>query len=70
MSKPSKIVDFANDLHIDSHVKAFLKILNGGGGPPLESLTAIEARQVLVDAQTSIKVDLSGIEVEDRKSVV
>ncbi len=66
MSKPSKIVDFANDLHIDSHVKAFLKILNGGGGPPLESLTAIEARQVLVDAQTSIKVDLSGIEVDEK----
>jgi acetyl esterase/lipase len=66
MSAPSKVVNFANDPHIDSHVKAFLKILNSGGGPPLETLTPIEARQVLVDAQASVEVDLSGIEVDEK----
>ncbi|MDN3656133.1 alpha/beta hydrolase [Ferruginibacter paludis] len=66
MEKPSKVVDFATDPHLDSRVKAFLKILNGGGGPPLETLTPLEARQVLVDAQASVKVDLSGIEVDEK----
>ena len=66
MSKSSKVVNFANDPHLDSHVKEFLKILNGGGGPPLESMTALEARQVLVDAQAAVKVDLSGIEVDEK----
>ena len=66
MSQPSKVVNFANDPHINSHVKAFLKVLNGGGGPPLEILTPLEARQVLIDAQASVKVDLSGIEVDEK----
>lgn len=65
-AKPSKVVDFASDPHIDSHVKDFLKLLNGGGGPPLETLTALEARKVLVDAQASVDVDLSGIEVSEK----
>ena len=60
------VVNFANDPHINSHVKAFLKVLNGGGGPPLEILTPLEARQVLIDAQASVKVDLSGIEVDEK----
>jgi hypothetical protein len=67
IEKPSKkIVDFANDPHIDRRVKQFLKMLNGGGGPPLETLTPLEARKVLVDAQASVKVDLSGIEVSEK----
>ncbi|HZH95198.1 MAG TPA: alpha/beta hydrolase [Flavisolibacter sp.] len=67
IEKPSKkIVDFTNDPHIDRRVKQFLKMLNGGGGPPLETLTPLEARKVLVDAQASVKVDLSGIEVSEK----
>lgn len=66
MEKPSKVVDFATDPHLDSRVKAFLKILNEGGGPPLETLSPLEARQVLVDAQASVNVDLSGIEVDEK----
>ncbi|MBC7866098.1 MAG: alpha/beta hydrolase [Gloeobacteraceae cyanobacterium ES-bin-316] len=66
MERPAKVVNYANDPHLDSRVKEFLKLLNGGGGPPLETLSPLEARQVLVDAQASVKVDLSGIEVDEK----
>lgn len=67
LTKPStSVVPFASDPHLDSGVKTFLKALNGGGGPPLETLSAIEARQVLADAQASVKVDLSGIEETEK----
>lgn len=58
-------VDYAQDTHIDRQVKEFLKVLNSGGAP-LETLSKEAARQVLVDAQASVKVDLSGIEVSEK----
>ena len=54
-------VDYAADPHIDHQVKEFLKILNAGG-PPLETLSKEDARQVLIGAQASVSVDLSGVE--------
>src|SRR3954454_2461572 len=45
-----------------SGVRKFLDALNSGGGPPIEQLSPKDARQVLVDAQKSVQVDLSGIE--------
>jgi acetyl esterase len=69
MSAPAKPVNFATDPHLDRRVKEFLKLLNGGGGPPLESMSAIDARKVLVDAQASVKVDLSGID-ETEKTIM
>lgn len=51
----------ANDPEISKDTKAFLAILNSGGGPPLESLSPKEARAVLVNAQAGVKVDYSGI---------
>ncbi|MEO5891475.1 MAG: alpha/beta hydrolase [Ferruginibacter sp.] len=68
MPKPSKIVPFAEDPHLDSHVRQFLKLLNGGGGPPLEDMSPIDARKVLADAQASVEVDLSGI-IESEKVI-
>src|SRR4051812_9354200 len=66
MARPAKkTVDFATDPHIESHVKDFLKLLNNGG-PQLEDLSPIEARKVLADAQASVNVDLSGIEVTEK----
>ncbi|WP_109480161.1 alpha/beta hydrolase [Paraburkholderia sp. C35] len=44
----------------------FLKALNSGTGPALNTLPPAKARQVLVDAQNSVKVDLSGIDVSNR----
>ncbi|TGE08380.1 alpha/beta hydrolase [Hymenobacter fodinae] len=59
-------VPVAEDPAISRDVKSFLAVLNGAGGPPLESLSPKEARQVLVDAQASVPVDLSGIEVSQK----
>lgn len=44
----------------------FLHALNSGKGPAINTLPPAKARQVLVDAQNSVKVDLSGIEVSNR----
>jgi acetyl esterase len=63
-----EIVNYTEDTHIDRQVKEFLKIINSGG-VPLETLSKEAARKVLVDAQASIKVDLSGIEVSEKTIV-
>jgi acetyl esterase len=65
-TKPSNIVDYATDPHLSKGVKEFLKLLNAPGGEPLEEMSALDARQVLVDAQASVKVDLSGIEESEK----
>ncbi len=61
-----KPVPYAQDPQLSQGVKAFLKILNSAGGPPLETLSPQEARQVLIDAQVSVPVDLSGIDESER----
>jgi acetyl esterase/lipase len=66
MKNENAIVDYATDPFIDSKTKAFLKALNTSGGKPLETLTPLEARQVLVNAQASVKVDLSGIDESEK----
>ena len=60
-----RVVPFADDPHLDKGTKAFLKVLNSGG-PPVESLSKEAARNVLVEAQASVKVDLSGIDVSEK----
>lgn len=55
-----------NDPHIDSHTKAFLHALNNSGGAPLETLSPKDARAVLVNAQASVKVDISGITITEK----
>jgi acetyl esterase/lipase len=49
-----------------SGVKTFLDALNAGGGTPIEQLSPRDARQVLIDAQNSVQVDLSGVEISER----
>ena len=61
-----KALEFADDPRLSREVKAFLKLLNAGDGPPLEALPPLEARQVLVDAQASVNVDLSGIDESEK----
>ena len=56
----------AQDPHIDSHVRSFLKVLNSGRGKPVELLSPKDARAVLTGAQSSVKVDLSGIIIMDK----
>ena len=54
-------VDPAQDPQIESHVRAFLKVLNSKGGKPPEQLPPAEARAGLAKDQASVKVDLSGV---------
>lgn len=61
-----KPLEIADDPRLSRGVKAFLKVLNSAGGPPLETLPPLEARKVLVDAQASAPVDLSGIEESEK----
>ncbi len=49
------------DPAIAYETKQFLELLNNSGGAPIESLQPIEARKVLVGAQSSVEIDLSGI---------
>ena len=61
-----KPLDVATDPRLSRGVKAFLKVLNSAGGPPLEALHPLKAREVLVNAQASVPVDLSGIEESEK----
>lgn len=51
---------------VESTTQAFLQALEAGGGKPLETLAPKDARAVLTGAQASVKVDVSGIQVERR----
>ena len=66
MSTPETGLEKAIEVELDPRlsrgVKAFVRVLNSSGGPPLETLPPLAAREVLVTAQASVPVDLSGIE--------
>ncbi|WP_220815460.1 alpha/beta hydrolase [Pseudomonas paralcaligenes] len=51
---------------VEHHTQAFLQALEAGGGKPLESLNPQDARAVLVGAQASVEVDLSGVSVSEK----
>ncbi len=51
---------------VEHNTQAFLEALEAGGGKPLESLSPKDARAVLVGAQASVKVDLSGVSVSEK----
>lgn len=59
--------DYLIDPHLSPAVKAFLTPLNAGGTAP-ESLSVEDARNVFINLQSSVKVDVSGID-ESEKSV-
>ncbi len=62
---PKKAPDYSVDPHLTPAVKAFLKPLNAGG-PSVDSLSEHDARNVLMDLQASVKVDLSGIDESEK----
>lgn len=51
---------------VEPNTQAFLQALEAGGGKPLETLSPEDARAVLVGAQASVKVDLSGTDVSEK----
>ncbi|OQP62010.1 alpha/beta hydrolase [Niastella vici] len=61
-----EVANYATDNAIEVQTKAFLKALNTGGGKPMETMQPAEARKVLEGAQSSVTVDLSGIDVSER----
>lgn len=61
-----KPLDPAKDPNIEVQTKAFLNALNGSGGKPMETMTPVDARAVLTGAQTSVKVDVSGVDVAEK----
>lgn len=58
--------DYLSDPNLSVGTKNFLKVLNAGD-TPVESLSPQDARQVLIDVQNSVKVDLSGIEESEKE---
>jgi acetyl esterase/lipase len=62
----TKVLDPAKDPAIETRTKAFLNVLNSGDGKPMEQMTATDARKVLEGAQSSVKVDLSGVDVTEK----
>lgn len=63
MNNPPKA---ENDPRILKEIRMFLKVLNSGTGKPMEELSPVDARRVLVDAQNSVTVDYSGIQESER----
>ncbi len=61
--------DFLKDPHLSKETKEYLKVLNSGG-KPVESLPVSDARNVLVDTQAAIKVNVSGIEETEKVILV
>lgn len=68
-NKVKKPQNYLEDSHLSRKTKEFLKILNAAE-TPVESLPVPDARNVLVNAQASVKVDLSGIEESEKTITV
>lgn len=56
------IQDYRTDTYLSPGTKRFLKILNTSESTPLETLSLEETRNIFINAQAGIDVDLSGIE--------
>ena len=57
--------DYSVDPHLSPAVKAFLRPLNAGS-TAVESLSEQDSRDVLINLQASVKVDLSGIDESEK----
>jgi acetyl esterase len=60
-----EVPDYPVDPHLLPAVKGFLRPLNAGG-PEVESLSEQNARNVQVNLQASVTVDLSGIDESEK----
>jgi acetyl esterase/lipase len=65
-AKVLKSLKAENDPRIFRQIREFLRGLNSGKGKPIEQLSPVDARAVLVGAQNSVAVDYSGIEESER----
>ena len=60
------MINPAENPKVEHRVREFLAALNSGGGKPIETLTPIQARKVLVDAQASVRLQLPACDVESK----
>jgi acetyl esterase len=60
------VKDYATDPSIEVGIRNFLKVLNAGGGKPMEETMPVEARKFLENAQNSVNVDISGINLAEK----
>lgn len=51
---------------VERRTQAFLEALAAGGGEPIERLSPVDARAVLADAQSSVKLDLPKADVSEK----
>jgi acetyl esterase len=66
MNNEISVANYATDTSIEVQTKEFLKSLNTSGGKPMETMQPGDARKVLEGAQTSVQVDISGVDVSER----
>ena len=66
LTMPLSYAQASEGIWLDPKVQTFVTTLNAGGGKPMEQLSPKDARQVLVNAQSSVKVDLSGVAVTEK----
>jgi acetyl esterase len=62
---PKEALDYLADSRLSPAVKEFLKPINAGG-PAVESMSEQDARNVLINLQASVKVNLSGIDESEK----
>ena len=56
----------AGSAGVETHTQGFLQALQDGGGTPLEKLSVMDARNVLVGAQQSVKLAMFNTQVSDK----
>jgi acetyl esterase len=59
-------IDPSQNPKVEHRIREFLHALNSAGGKPMETLTPVEARKVLTDAQASVVLELPPCDVEEK----
>ena len=56
--------------YVNNEVQAFLSKANASGAKPLQELSPKDAREVFINLQKSVAVDVSGIEIKEKNITV
>ena len=59
-------IDPSQNPKVEHRIREFLHALNSAGGKPMETLTPVEARKVLTDAQASVVLELPPCDFEEK----
>lgn len=58
--------DPAENPQVEHRIREFLQALNSGGGKPIETLSPVEARRVLVNAQAAVPLVLPACDIAEK----